>query len=56
MKSSEGWNSWFAELMTLAKRNNITTSDDADLWWDDFLSGKTPQQSMDGFLASEENS
>ena len=48
------WKPWFAALMELAGIHGITTSDDADLWWDDFGTGKTPQESMDGFLASEE--
>jgi hypothetical protein len=48
------WKPWFAELLNLAEHHGITTSDDADLWWDDFGAGKTPQESMDGFLASDE--
>ena len=48
------WKPWFAALLELAALHGITTSDDADLWWDDFGVGKTPQESMDGFLASEE--
>lgn len=48
------WNPWFAELLKLAEHHGITTSDDADLWWDDFGAGKTPQESMGGFLASDE--
>lgn len=53
--SDELWKSWFAELMKLATANGITTSDDADLWWDDFGNGKTPQESMRGFLDSLPN-
>lgn len=48
------WKPWFAELLKIAEHQGITTSDDADLWWDDFGAGKTPQESMDGFLASDE--
>ena len=48
------WKPWFAALLELAALHGITTSDDADLWWDDFGAGKTPQESMDGFLASDE--
>jgi len=48
------WKPWFAELLNLAEHHGIQTSDDADLWWDDFGAGKTPQESMDGFLASDE--
>ena len=48
------WKPWFAELLELAAHHGITTSDDADLWWDDFGDGKTPHESMDGFLASDE--
>jgi hypothetical protein len=48
------WKPWFAELLNLAEHHGIPTSDDADLWWDDFGAGKTPQESMDGFLASDE--
>ena len=48
------WEPWFAELLNLAEHHGIPTSDDADLWWDDFGAGKTPQESMDGFLASDE--
>ena len=61
MKSAKGrlsddyWNPWISELMNLATQNDITTSDDADLWWDDFCSGMTPQESMQGFLDSMSN-
>lgn len=48
------WKPWLAALLELAALHGITTSDDADLWWDDFGAGKTPQESMDGFLASDE--
>ena len=48
------WKPWFAALMELAVLHGIPTSDDADLWWDDFGAGKTPKESMDGFLASDE--
>jgi hypothetical protein len=51
----EYWRLWFIELMVLAKKNDITTSDDADLWWDDFGKGLTPKESMDGFLDSQAN-
>jgi hypothetical protein len=52
--SDEYWLPWFAALLELAALHGIVTSDDADLWWDDCGSGKTPQESMDGFLASDE--
>jgi hypothetical protein len=48
------WIPWFAALLELAALHGITTSDDADLWWNDFGAGKTPRESMDGFLASDE--
>jgi hypothetical protein len=52
--SDEYWLPWFATLLELADLHGIVTSDDADLWWDDFGAGKTPQESMDEFLASDE--
>jgi hypothetical protein len=54
--SDEYWKPWFAELLKLAALHGIVTSDDADLWWDDCGSGKTPQESMDAFLAYNEGS
>jgi hypothetical protein len=48
------WIPWFDALLELAALHGITTSDDADLWWDDCGAGKTPRESMDGFLASDE--
>ena len=45
---------WFNELLRLASIKGITTSDDADCWWDDFNNGKTPQESMNEFLDSDE--
>ena len=48
------WGPWFAELKSLAERHGIITSDDADLWWDDFGIGKTPQESMSGFLTNHQ--
>ena len=54
--SEEYWIPWFAALLELASLHGIVTSDDADLWWDDCGAGKTPQASMDGFLASDEGS
>lgn len=38
--------------MELANSNGIITSDDADLWWDDFCLGKDPHESMNGYLNS----
>ena len=52
--ADEYWNPWFAELLGLAAQHGIITSDGADLWWDDCGAGKTPQESMDGFLASDD--
>ncbi len=48
------WALWFNELLRLASIKGITTSDDADCWWDDFNNGKTPQESMNEFLDSDE--
>ncbi len=55
LPSDAYWATWFEGLMVLAKENNITTSDDADIWWDDFCFGKTPKESMDGYLNSLPN-
>lgn len=52
--SNTYWSPWFAELMKLAALHGITTSNYADLWWYDFGIGKTPQESMEGFLHSDE--
>lgn len=52
--SDKYWNPWISELMKLASLHGVVTSDDADLWWDDFSDGKTPQESMAGFLSSDE--
>ena len=49
------WEPWFAELKRLAEQNGIITSDDADIWWDDFCTGKTPQESMSGFLTNHQS-